>query len=99
MTQYVNINKCKSFKQELVSTPSPGTPLESQLCSEVILVNRTGNDITLFDSGNDDVSNGFLLANLESITLRGITNTDQVSAVGVGDIYYRAQFYSNTPSR
>lgn len=97
---YININTCRSFKQTLPGS-SVMTGLSSQVCSEVIVVNRTGADIILFDSGYSADENGFLLANLESVTLRGITNSEQVSAksAGGGSIYYRAQFYSNNPAR
>ena len=99
---YVNLNKCRSFNQTLPGAAViPGTPLVDQVCSEVIIVNRTGAPITIYDSGYSDAQNGFLLENLESATFRGITNTNQVSAVAVdsGDIYYRTQYYSNSPSR
>lgn len=94
MAEYFNRNQCRSFKL----TISGPTPLTDQVCSEVIIVNRTGSDITINDSGYIGAAYGFLLANLESATFRGITNSNQVSATGTGDIYYRTQFYSNTPS-
>lgn len=97
---YVNLNKCKSFNQTLPGS-SALTPLQSQVCSEVIMVNRSGGDIILFDNGNDAAENGFLLGNDESVTMRGITNSDQLSATSAsgGIVYYRAQYYSNNPSR
>jgi hypothetical protein len=96
--EYVNLNKCKSFKQTLAGGT---TALSGQVCSEVIVVNRTTADILIYDGGNSDLENGFLLANLESATFRGITNSSQVSAysAGGGDIYYRTQYFSNSPSR
>ena len=100
MGEYVNLNKCRSFNQAIAASL---TPLADQICSEVVVVNRTTQPILVFDSGYSDAQNGFLLASLESVTLRGITNTNQVSAIstagGTGDIYYRTQFFSNTPSR
>lgn len=100
MGQYVNINKCRSFNQTLPSG-SVLTALQAQICSEVIFVNRTGGDVLLFDNGYDDAANGFLLADSESVTIRGLTNSDQLSATssGGGVIYYRAQYYSNNPSK
>lgn len=94
--EYVNRNKCRSFKQTLAGGT---TALLDQICSEVIIVNRTGADVLIYDSGYADLANGFLLADLESATFRGLTNTNQVSAAGTGDIYYRSQFFSNTPSQ
>jgi hypothetical protein len=100
MGEYVNLNKCRSFNQAIAESL---TPLVDQICSEVIIVNRTNQPILVFDNGYSDAQNGFKLASLESATFRGITNTNQVSAKstasGTGDIYYRTQFYSNSPSR
>jgi hypothetical protein len=100
MGEYINLNKCKSFNQILPGA-SALTALSSQICSEVIMVNRSGGDIILFDSGNTAAENGFLLANAESVTMRGVTNSDQLSATSAsgGTIYYRAQYYSSNPSR
>ena len=98
--QYVNLNKCRSFNQTLPNN-SVLTALESQVCSEVIFVNRSGGDILLFDNGYEDAANGFLLSDSESVTLRGVTNSDSISAKSAsgGLVYYRAQYYSNNPSR
>ena len=100
MGEYVNLNKCRSFNQAIAASL---TPLADQICSEVVIVNRTTKPILVFDGGYSDAQNGFLLASLESATFRGITNTNQVSAKstagGTGDIYYRTQFYSMSPSR
>ena len=100
MGQYVNLNKCRSFNQAISASL---LPLEDQICSEVVIVNRTTEPILVFDGGYSNAQNGFLLAPLESSTFRGITNTNQVSAKstasGTGDIYYRTQYFSITPSR
>tara|TARA_R110000803_G_scaffold158949_2_gene223153 strand:- start:266 stop:586 length:321 start_codon:yes stop_codon:yes gene_type:complete len=96
---YFNLNKCRSFNQTLPGATIPGTPLVNQVCSEVTIINRTGSNITIYDNGYSSAQNGFLLEDNESTTFRGITNTDQVSAVGTGDIYYRTQYFSNNPSR
>ena len=63
------------------------------------VINRTGGDITIYDNDYSAAQHGFLLEDNESATFRGITNTNQVSAVGTGDIYYRTQYFSNNPSR
>jgi hypothetical protein len=75
--------------------------LSSQICSEVIIYNKTGSDVVLYDNDNFDASNGFLISNNDSFVMRGITNTNQVSATALsaGTIYYRTQYYSNNPSR
>ena len=102
MGEYVNLNKCRSFNQAIAaSLVAPGAALVDQICSEVVIVNRTTESILVFDGGYSDAQNGFLLESLESATFRGITNTNQVSAygAGTGDIYYRTQYFSMTPSR
>ena len=75
--------------------------LSAQVCSEVIVYNKTGSDVLIYDSNNFDSSNAFLLSNNDSFVVRGITNTNQVSATALsaGAIYYRTQYYSNNPSR
>ena len=48
------------------------------------------------------VAHRFLLSNNESITIRGITNSNQVSAktlAGGGTIYFRTQYFSFLPQR
>jgi hypothetical protein len=95
---YFNSNACKSFNQS-ISTAL--VALSSQICSEVIIYNKTGADVVLYDNNNFDASNGFLISNNDSFVMRGITNTNQVSATALsaGTIYYRTQYYSNNPSR
>jgi len=51
--EYVNLNKCRSYKITLAGL----TKLVDQSCSEVIIVNRTGADITVNDSGYSDAAN------------------------------------------
>lgn len=96
---FYNINVCRSFKQTISSGL---TALADQPCSEVIIVNRSGSSIIVFDNEYIDESNGFLLGNNESFTFRGITNTTTVSArtlSGSGFIYYRTQYFSNLNQR
>jgi hypothetical protein len=96
--QYINLNICKSFNQ-ILSTGL--VALSSQVCSEVIIYNKTGSDILLYDNNNFNATNAFLISNNDSFVVRGITNTNQVSATALsaGTIYYRTQYYSNNPSR
>jgi len=72
-----------------------------QPCSEVIIINKTTGDLTLYDMEYPDAANGLLVGTGESVTLRGLTNVAQVSAIAAsaGIVYYRTQFYSNNPSR
>tara|TARA_R110000851_G_scaffold245017_1_gene397814 strand:+ start:149 stop:544 length:396 start_codon:yes stop_codon:yes gene_type:complete len=70
-------------------------------CSEVIVINKTAGDLTLFDNDYSDALNGLLISTGESVVLRGLTNVAQVSAVAAsaGSIYFRTQFFSSNPSR
>ena len=58
MSDYVNLNKCRSFNQAISSSL---IPLADQICSEVVIVNRTTQPILVFDGGYSDAQNGFLL--------------------------------------
>ena len=93
--------------------------LSTQPCSEVIIWNDTAVDIYIFAGPNDapgdfakysDQARALLLhakgtSNQGPITVRGLTNSNQVSAKkaaagSAGEIiYYRTQFFSNNPSR
>ena len=72
-----------------------------QPCSEVVIINKTSDNLAIHDMGYEDDLNGLVIGTGESVTLRGLTNVAQVSAVAVtaGTIYYRTQFYSINPSR
>jgi len=114
---YFNTNQCFSFNNHLPNANM--VCLSSQPCSEVIIWNDTGQDVYIY-AGPDDSSDDFakysdqaralLLPKLSdqeisSITIRGLTNSNQVSAKkaaagSAGEIiYYRTQFFSNNPSR
>ena len=114
---YFNTNQCFSFNNHLPDANM--VCLSSQPCSEVIIWNDTGQDVYIY-AGPDDSSDDFakysdqaralLLPKLSdqeisSITIRGLTNSNQVSAKkseagSAGEIiYYRTQFFSNNPSR
>jgi archaellum component FlaF (FlaF/FlaG flagellin family) len=96
--QYTNINECRTYNLSLTTALSS---LRNEICSEVILINKTGTSINVFDNGYSAASAALLLDNNESIVLRGITTTAQVSAKalsGSGVLYYRTQSYSNTPA-
>lgn len=96
---FYNINDCRSFNQ-IVTTSL--VALSAYPCSEVIIINKTGNSIYIYDSAYTDDSNRLLLESNESIALRGITNSSQVSAktlTNSGTLYFRTQYYSLLPQR
>lgn len=96
--EYFNINECRSFNQ-VVSTNL--VKLSAQPCSEVILVNRTGGNLSAYDGGRSQDQFAFVLTNNEQFTFRGLTNSDQLStkAAGTGTIFYRTQYFSFNPAR
>lgn len=95
---FYNLNECRSFNQ---TTTTNLTRLSSQTCSEVILYNRTGNTLSAYDCGYATEPFAFLLKNDESMTFRGLTNSDQLStkAAVTGSIFFRTQYFSSNPSR
>jgi hypothetical protein len=114
-TEYVNTNICRSFKQyiftsltSLTGAAVPGLTTTSSpvltggmVCSEVTIINKTTGDLSLYDRGFTNVNNSLLIGTGESITLRGLTNVAQVSAIAAsaGTVYYRTQYFSSNPSR
>lgn len=97
-SMFYNQNECKSFKQTIGTSL---VQLSAYPCSEVIIVNKTGGAVNIFDNNNFSLDNSFLLGASESFTFRGITNTSTVSASGTttGDLYYRTQYFSVLPQR
>jgi hypothetical protein len=98
-TVFVNTNECYSFNQS-ITTVLVG--LSAQRCSEVIIINKTGQSIFIYDQYRYSDEHRLLLSDNESIALRGITNTSEVSAktaTGSGSIYYRTQYYSSSLQR
>jgi hypothetical protein len=112
---YFNGNECRSFNIRVNSSSvvrlsgvDSATPYDGQKCSEVFIVNKSGGNVELFDRADawdnaqaTAASRAFLLADNDSVTLRGLTNVNQVSAQGSGNgtIYYRTQYYSSNPIR
>ena len=117
-SKYFNTNQCFSYNNHLPDATM--VCLSSQPCSEVTLWNHTGQDIYLFIGpdeeggfekyGEDQARALYLPKNgtageINSMTVRGLTNSNQVSAkkAGAGSadeiLYYRTQFFSNNPSR
>ena len=96
---FTNLNVCYSFNQ--VATTGI-TQLSSFVCSEVLITNKSGQNIIVYDIDPTDASRAFLLANSEGVIFRGITNTDQLSVAtdtGSGSIYCRTAYYSNLNQR
>ena len=92
---FQNINTCRSFNMTLTTGLAS---LTSQPCSEVIIYNRTGQNIEIYDKNYTAVTNAFILSNNDSFVVRGITNSNEVSAktqASSGTICYRTQFFSN----
>jgi hypothetical protein len=92
---FYNPNVSKNF----VTTINTGlSGFQSFPCSEVLVINRTGTDVYLHDSGDAGDSNRLLILDDESIVVRGVSNCNSLSArtaSGSGDIYYRASRFSN----
>ena len=97
-TTYRNTNVCRSFSLGVTTSMQA---LTGQVCSEVLIINKSAQDLYVYDGEYTQDDNRILVSDGESITIRGITNCDQVSAKagGSGTIYYRTQYYSNNPSR
>lgn len=92
---FQNINVCKSFNTTIDTNL---VALSSQSCSEVVIYNRTGQVIEVYDNNFNGAENAFILSNNDSFVVRGVTNSGQISAKtqsGSGTICYRTQFFSN----
>jgi hypothetical protein len=92
---FQNINTCRSFQ---LSCNTNLVSLTSQPCSEVIIYNRTGNILEVYDQGYTASDNAFLLSAGDSFVVRGVTDSNQISAKctsGDGIFCYRTQFFSN----
>jgi hypothetical protein len=87
---FTNRNVCKSF---VLNGNNTKVTLANQECSEVIV--RPVVNYTFFDHQNPTV--GFLVAANTEFTFRGLTNSNQLSATGNGELYYRTQMFSNMP--
>lgn len=92
-TTFYNPNNCFSFNQ-VIGTPL--VQLSAYPCAELIIVNKTGGNVLIFDNGSSAAGNGFLLSQNDQFTFRGLTNSSVVSASAAssGTIYCRAQYFS-----
>ena len=96
---FMNINLCRSYNGGLSTTLAR---LSAEECTEVLILNKTGQDVEIYDGERFEGTQAFLIGDDESVTIRGITNSEQVSAKttsGNGKIYFRTQFYSMFPQR
>ncbi len=92
---FVNKNKSYSFNMTIGTSL---TQLSGFTASEVLISNKTGQDLYLYDNDNFTDDRRFLIKNSESIVLRGITNTEEVSAktgASSGTVYFRSAYFSN----
>lgn len=91
---YTNRNICRSFAQ---SVGTNLVALSSQPCSEVIVINRTGFPVEIYDGGYSASSFAMVLSANDTFTFRGVTDSNEISAKaigGTGTLYYRTQYYS-----
>ena len=114
MANFTNLNQCFQTTQFIAGLSAK--PLSSYSCSEVYIFNHTANDMFIFTermynlltesttmSSQTMLTAGlyYKLRTLEEVTIRGITNTSQVSAFigggGSGQVSYIAQFFSSFP--
>lgn len=96
---WTNINKSYSFNMTFATGLCALSAFE---CSEVLINNKSGTSIKIFDNGASDDTRSFLLEDNESAVIRGITNTADVSAKttsGGGVVYFRSAYYSNLSQR
>ena len=90
-----NLNKSYSFNFDVTTTLSV---LSSFPASEVLISNKSGQVINIFDNERNGADQAFQLDDNDSIVLRGITNTSNVSAQttsGNGTVYFRSAYFSN----
>lgn len=74
------------------------TPLSSFVGSEVLIVNRGSNAVNIYDNNEFNDSFSLILSAGESVTFKGISNTNQVSAktgTGTTQLNYRVSRFSN----
>jgi hypothetical protein len=114
MANFTNLNQCFQTTQTLAGLSAK--PLSSYSCSEVYIYNHTANDLFIFTEGMINLWTKsitlssqtmfaaglyYRLQTLNGVTIRGITNTSQVSAFlaggGNGQVSYIAQFFSDFP--
>lgn len=94
---WTNLNTCKSFTEVFGVTLKA---LSAVNCSEVIIFNNTSVPLLVYDNNYIGANDMFVVPVSGSMTFRGITNSEQVSAKassGSGTVSYRAQAFSDNP--
>tara|TARA_R110002012_G_scaffold318095_1_gene535637 strand:- start:905 stop:1258 length:354 start_codon:yes stop_codon:yes gene_type:complete len=92
----VNLNKSYSFNMNITTAM---LECSSFIASEIFIRNKSGQVLQVYDNGRDNLTQAFFLEDNEEITLKGLTNSDQVSAKtssGTGLVYFRTATYSST---
>jgi|TARA_X000001388_G_C2143951_1_gene89782 hypothetical protein len=92
---FVNKNISYSFNFNVTTALAK---LSGFTASEVLISNKSGQVINIFDNDRYASDNSFQLDDNDSVIIRGITNTNQVSAQttsGNGTVYFRSAYFSN----
>jgi len=55
--------------------------------------------MTFRDRGYTGIDEEFEVPADTQFTFRGLTNSNQLSAKGAGNLFYRTQYFSNNPAR
>mgnify|MGYP003639957132 FL=1 len=92
---YFNINQCRSFRQ-IIGATYEGLSAQ-QPCSEVIVIPSA--TMTFRDNGYTGTDEEFEVQADAEFTFRGLTNSNQLSAKGAGNLFYRTQYFSSNPAR
>jgi len=92
---WTNNNVCFSFTESLGTTMK--ALCTNQDCSEVFIYNLTSGPLVIYDNNNTNYLNSFTIPSSAFWTIRGITNSAQVSAVATipGLVSYRTQKFSD----
>ena len=115
-SKYFNINQCRSFKITLAASKAltrftstgqvaDATAVAGYPCGEVIVINKSGKYIEVYDNNHTtDGVDCILMNDNDTFTFRGLTNTGDISAKNTENndavaIYVRAQFFSDNPAR
>ena len=111
-TIYNNLNQCYNVTWTLTGGTLPGTTyVKCNLAvkaGECYILNNTGAEVGIktgrpmglsAQSVDPASTTEFILKDVDSLTFRGITDTDQISAAGSNatTLYGRSQWYSMTP--
>lgn len=90
---YINPNKCFSFNKSFTTAVAV---LSSFSCSEALIYNSGTDSVYIYDFDPTDTTRRFLLKANDTITIRGITNTDVLSAAAVSTtttLYVRTAYF------